>query len=141
MGLDDLVPDDKKTSSSSTSRSRKRKKQDDDEVVIGGEPYKKVFEKEKWEKVKKFISNEMGLVPNEVVNNYSAEERYEIVHEAALAVDKEIEPEDANNYSQRRCKVCDAGLGEMGVKLGEYWFCSNHPAAKLKPFLGDEDGD
>lgn len=139
MGLDDLVPDDKQTSSSSGGRSRKRNKQKDDKVEIGSEPSKKVFTKEKWKKVKTFIKDEMGLSPNEVVNNYKSKERYEILHEAALAVDNEKDPEELNNYSKRRCKLCENALGERGVKLSGYWFCSSHPAAKLEPILGDDE--
>ena len=141
MGLKDLGPDDSSTSSGGRPRGKGKSNNDsDDKVEIGSEPYKKVFEEEKWEEIKKFISHEMGLQPNKVANNYKAEERYEILHEAALAVDEEKEPEDLSNYSRNRCAYCDCALGEFGVELGGETFCPSHTAGQVADLLNpDED--
>lgn len=140
MGLKDLGPDDTGSSSGGRSSGRKRKKDDsDDKVEIGSEPYKKVFKQEKWEEVKTFISHEMGLSPNKVVNNYKAEERYEVIHEAALAVDDEKEPEELSNYSRNRCAYCDCALGEFGVELEGKVFCPNHTAGQVKETLDSDE--
>lgn len=136
MALDDLVPDDKKKGSS--SKGGGRTKQKPDTVTIGSEPYKKVFEQEKWQKVKTVLTNDMGLIPNEVVNNYRAEERYEVIHEAALVVEEDKSPEELDNYDEDRCAICDSALGDFGVELEGLEVCANHPAAQIKARL-DED--
>jgi len=138
MGLDDLVPDDKQSSSSSSS-SRPRDSDDSpDKVEIGGEPYKKVFTEERWEKVKKVIGREMGLDVNKVVNNYPANERYEIIHEAALAVGGELEPDELDNYRDERCEICGIAKSEASVTICGDVVCVSHSAGQVAVMLDDD---
>lgn len=139
MGLDDLVPD-SAGGSSSSSRSSRDSSDDDEEsekVIIGSEPYKKVFTDEDWEGIKGIITQEMGYVPNEVVNNYPAEERYEILHEAALLYRSEISEEELSDIP-RKCDYCGAALRDGGVWVGEYYVCASHTAGQLAT-LDDEN--
>jgi len=136
MGLDDLVPEDKSTSSSSSSSKSRQK---ENKVRIGSEPHKKVFSEDKWKTIKEFIIQEMGLKPSKVVNNYSAKERYEVLHEAALGVEGDKEPEELNNVSNNRCEICGTAVDQASVEIKGYEVCPQHPAAQVAVLIDEED--
>lgn len=135
MGLEDLVPEDKRGSSRSSSSSRRSKKEEDT-VVFGGGQYRKEFSKERWAEVKSTLVNEMGLVPNEVVNNYSAEERFEVLHEAALLSRKETSLEELGR-SVTRCIVCGNAIGESGTELEGKPVHIHHTVGQVRSSLNE----
>lgn len=130
MGLDDLVPDGKEDTS---SRGRRRKKPDT--VSFGSGNLKKEFTEERWEEVKSTLVNDMGLNPNEVVNNYSAQERFDTLHEAALLSQQEITEEELQEQPDK-CYICgkpNAGLIEVkGLEM-----CANHTVGQLQEALNE----
>lgn len=139
MGLDDLVPDDAKQTSSRSGRSKKSRKQEEDVVTFGSGRYEKTFSKDHWEKIKKILSQEMGYVPTEVVNNFPAEERFEILHEAALLEKKQAEPEDLE-HTTTRCDICGTAVRGSGVEIAGLVVCTSHPAIQIaKELHGEED--
>jgi len=116
MGLEDLVPEDQRGSSRSSSSSSRSKKKKKDTVVFGGGQYRKEFTEERWQEVKRTLVNEMGLVPNEVTNNFSAEERFETLHEAAMLSRQETTLEELGR-SPSRCIVCGNAIGQSGTEV------------------------
>ena len=137
MGLEDLVPDDKKPSSS-TSSTKQKSKQEDDRITIGSEPHKKVFTEDKFNEVKRILTHEMGLVPQEVVNNWSPKERYDVLHEAALATEGETKPEELENYDEARCYICSNALGDFGVEIEGVKVCVSHSVGELEASLNED---
>lgn len=126
MGLEDLIPDDVPKSSSSRTTSKSKK----DTVTFGSGELKKEFEKEHWEEIKEVLIEEMGLVPNEVVNNYAAQERYEILHEAALITRQEATIEELG-HTVKKCDICGRPLGESGVEVAGINVCISHTAGQI----------
>lgn len=137
MGLEDLVPDDKKDTSS-RSRSR-RSEPEEDKVVIGKGRLKKEFTQERWKEVKESLQKEMGLVPNEVVNNYPAEERFETIHEAAL-LSLENKTAEELGIDQNRCMICNSVMGESEVEIRGLSVCVHHTAGQIESYLNDRGG-
>lgn len=135
MGLEDLVPDDKRDTS---SRSRKKSLEDrDDLVVIGSGELRKSFEKDRWENIKDVMTSEMGLVPNEVVNNYSAEERFRTLHEAAMLEAQETTLEELGK-TPNPCAICGTELGdEGGVEVSGLYVCAGHTAGQIAEKLNE----
>lgn len=135
MGLEDLVPEDKRGSSRSSSSSSRQKKKEDT-VAFGGGRHRKEFTEERWEEVKSTLVNEMGLVPNEVVNNYSSEERFEVLHEAALLSQQETSLEELGR-SVKRCIVCGNAIGESGTELEEKPVHIHHTVGQVRSALNE----
>lgn len=143
MGLDDIEGVSK--GSSSGSSKKKSPEDDDSKIVIGGDPYKKVFDKEYWEnEVKPVIREEFGMNVNLVLNK-PAERRYEIIHEAATWSPDNKSDEQEELESDRRCKVCGIAADNTSVVLdakdsnGEIQrvrSCVHHPVAKVAKELG-----
>lgn len=138
MGLEDLVPEDQRGSSSSSSSSRSKKKQED-VVSFGGGQYEKTFTEERWQEVKSTLVNEMGLVPNEVVNNFSAQERFETLHEAALLSKKETSLEELGR-SPTRCIVCGSAISKSGTEVEGKPVHIHHTVGQVRSAL-DENKD
>lgn len=139
MGLEDLVPDEAKTSSSRSGRKKKSKKQEEGVVTIGSGEFEKTFEEERLERIRKVISQEMGYVPNEVINNFPAEERFEILHEAALIEAQEAE-EDELEHTTTRCDICGNAIRDSGVEISGLVVCTSHPAIQVaKELHGEKD--
>lgn len=142
MGLDDLIPDDVDSQSSGSSSSRTQTQQERD-VVIGKEPYKKEFDEDKWKEVKSVLTNEMGYNVNWVLNNLPAEERYEVLHEAVMMVNENLEPEEAEHRSTDRCIVCGNATDQVEAEIpwlpeGES-VCFHHTVAQLEKELKERD--
>lgn len=134
MGLDDLVPEGKEDSRSRSGSSSSKSKS---KVSFGSGKWEKIFSEDKWEDVKNTLINDMGLVPNEVVNNYPKEERYETLHEAALISERE-EPPDNIEEGPDRCAVCGNALHEdITVEIEGEEVCANHPAAQIRVGLDE----
>lgn len=131
MGLDDLIPEGKEDTGSRRRGGRKKKK---DTVSFGSGRLKKEFTKERWEEVKHTLTNEMGLVPNEVVNNYSAQERFETLHEAAMLSQKEITQDDLRE-TPTKCRICGNAVGESGVKIAGMTVCIHHTVGQVQAEL------
>jgi len=136
MGLEDVIPDDVDTSSSSSSK-REDTSPDKKYKVIGSDPYKKKFTLEKWQEVKDVIRHEMGLNINEVLNNVSAEKRFDILHEAATYSTGELDREEMQNWSTERCIVCDRAADEVGVEIAGHTVCFHHTIAQLEEAIED----
>jgi len=138
MGLDDLLPDGVNKSSGSSSNqssSTPEKKY----KVIGSDPYRKKFTLEKWEEVKDVIRHEMGLNVNEVLNNVSAEKRFDILHEAATFSNGELDRDDMENWSTARCIVCGKAADEVGVEIAGETVCFHHTIAQLEQSLQEDN--
>lgn len=130
MGLDDLIPEGKEDTS---SRGRRRTKPDT--VSFGSGNLKKEFTEERWEEVKSTLVNEMGLVPNEVVNNYPAQERFDALHEAALLSQQEITPEELKEQPDK-CYIC--GRANMGlIEVKGLDMCASHTVGELQEALDE----
>lgn len=138
MGLNDLIPDDSGTSSSSTSTKSKPPEEQEDKVVIGKGETKKVFDEERWERIKRVIIDEMGLIPNKVVNNYPADERYNIIHEAAMLLDEKTEPEESDYSSTTRCAICGKAADDAYVEIEGLIVHTNHTAGQIESELNNE---
>lgn len=129
MGLEDLIPEGKEDTS-----SRRTQKQKEDTVVFGGGRHRKEFTKERWEEIKSTLINEMGLVPNEVVNNYPAQDRYEALHEAALLSKREISLDELKKQPVR-CDICGKAVGDSGVEFEGLTVHINHTMGELQEAL------
>lgn len=136
MGLKDLVPEDKRD-----TRSRSAKKslsERDDVVVFGSGEFQKSFGKDRWEDIREVMINEMGLVPNQVVNNYPAEERFEVLHEAAMLEAQEITLEELER-EPNPCAICGTELGdEAGLDIMGVEVCYHHTVGQLSVVLDEE---
>lgn len=130
MGLEDAIPGDTNASSSS---SKQRSSSSEKTYKFGSGQYSKEFKEEKWERIKAILKNELGVPPQEVVNNWSAEERFEILHEAALIDEQEDNP-DTSTESLDSCEVCGSSNASL-VEIEGYFFCPQHPAAKVSKEL------
>lgn len=138
MGLEDLIPDDSDDNSSSSSSSRNSSSSDEQEyITIGSEPHQKKFTPEKWEEVKEVLRHEMGLNVNRVKNR-PAEERFEILHEAATYSNGEIDEDEMQNWSKERCIVCGKAANKVGAKVDGEPCCVHHTVGQLEKEL-DED--
>lgn len=136
MGLEDLVPEDKRDTGQRRSR-KKSLKQRDDVVVIGSGEYQKAFDEDKWESVKKVLIEEMGLVPNEVVNNFPAQERFQTLHQAAMLEKKETTLEELGK-TPNPCDICGTEMGDDGgVDILHLNICTSHPAGQIAEKLNE----
>lgn len=138
MALDDLVPDDAGGSSSSSSSSKVSPEDNPNLKVIGKGEYRKVFDEETWEDVKLVLIQEMGLTPSEVVNNYPAEERYEVLHEAVSVANQEVSVEELG-HEPERCEICGNALGDQAVTVSEHTVCVHHTVGQLAALENEED--
>lgn len=136
MGLDDLVDDAGGSSSSSSSkRSKSKSFHDDDEYkVVGSDQYQKVFHEDEWAKVKDVLKDEMGKVPNVVLNS-PEQERFEILHEAALIASGDKDPLDSDYTGQERCLYCGSNPGDAAVEIQGETFCVHHTAGQVSSEL------
>lgn len=135
MGLEDALPDDvERSSSSNRSGSSSSSSSSQKKVSIGSGRYQKTFTEEKWEGVKATIKEEFDEEPNEVVHNWSAQKRYEMLHEAAIIhEEKQYEPRET---TIRSCVCCNSSTANL-VRIGGKWFCPQHPAAKIAKELDE----
>lgn len=142
MGIDDLIPEDTKssTSRSSSSNTGTNDPSEDQELKsIGSEPYDKHFTEGKWEEVKRVIRTEFGMNVNEVLNNKTAEERYDILHEA-VTFNPDID-EDVEYVQNERCPVCDSAvMKESTVEFQSEQICVHHTIAQVDKALNDGNG-
>lgn len=137
MGLEDLIPEGKRGSSSSSSSRRRSKTKEEDTVTFGGGNFRKEFTEERWQEVKRTLSHEMGLVPNEVVNNYPAEERFEVLHEAALLSKQETTLEELGRQPTR-CAICGNAVGKSGTEVAGVTVCIHHTVGQLSSMLNED---
>jgi len=139
MTLDDLLPDgiDRNSSSSrsSSSSSGKGGKNDEPEYhikVIGPNDKAKYFDEERWEKVKKFITDHTKYTVNQVMNNLPAHKRYKIVHQAATTNPDSL---DESFRTETTCYICGKDCGSSGVEIEGEDFCVHHTAAQIRSEL------
>lgn len=144
MGLDDLLPEnaESKSSPGRTNRSSSSTGNNDQEQqqfhkVVGNPPNQKKFTEEQWEKVKRVVDREMGLNIQEVVNNTPAEKRYDILHEAILFDEGEVEAEEMDNYSDERCVICGNATGAHGAVISGESVHVHHTVGQLAKELDD----
>lgn len=136
MGLKDLVDDENKSSSTGRKSQSKSVEEREDVVTFGSGEYKKTFKEEKWERIKKILTREMGLVPNEVVNNFSQKTMFEALHEAALIDKQEMEKED-RSYTPKNCSICGDAVAEEGFQADGKIFHKHHTVGQLKSELDE----
>lgn len=130
MGLDDLLPDDADT----TSRSSSQQSSKDYSVEVGSGSDEVKLTEEKWEGVKKILTEEFGLVPNEVLNKPSGE-RYEILTEAAQVHEGHQQADESEHRSGTRCYYCGKSCEGIEVEIGGELFCPHHTVAQIEKSL------
>lgn len=140
MGLDDLLPEGADKSSSSSSSGRKTASQSSEDEgrdihkEFGSGNLKKSFTEEQWEKVKRVVEEEFGLNINVVCNGYSAEKRYQVLHEAVMFDDGD----EADLPEVIECPICEADLDTSGVEIEGEQFCVHHTAGQIRSYLDGE---
>lgn len=139
MGLDSFKHEDTDTSKSGGGRSRKKKKEDE-KVTIGSKPYQKTFKKEKWEGVKDIIRRDFEVSVNEVKNS-PPEERYDILHEAALIHEGEKTVDNSSHKAKTRCVVCGDECAEESVEIEGHAVHWNHPAVQVRKKIDEEEDE
>lgn len=144
MGLDDLVEDkggsaDSSSSGNSGSSRKASSASSTDEPYkeIGGGRFKKSFTEEKWEGVKEIIHHEMGETVN-VILNKPPQERFKILHEAALIHDGEKKRENFSYSSSTRCHLCGNACDNSNVEIEGQTFCPQHSAMRVRKALDGE---
>lgn len=146
MGLDDVKGVSKGGSSRSSSNRRSKKSDEKDEIVqtVTHAGKKKEFTKERWEKVKKVIRQEMDYSVNEVLNNLSAKERYETVHEAATWNPNDLTDKQKELKTEDRCYVCGKANSQATVEIDGKPVHVHHTVGQLASEIGEkrrgEDG-
>lgn len=141
MGLEDIV--DEKTPDSSTSRSRSgsnevRGVSSSDEYfkVVGSPPLQKVFqEEEDWEETAKVLRDVMGHQPNNVLN-MPAEQRFEILHEARLWSEGQLE--ESEHESEDKCVVCNKACTGSCTEIAGQQVHVHHTVGQLGSMLEEE---
>lgn len=143
MGLDELLPENESVGSSSSSSSQrsssKKSGEDEEHVSFGKEPYRKTYKKEKWERMKRVISRDFGLNVNEVINNYPAQERHKVLHEAAIEEASDSDTPKSELWVEERCPICDKAIDDDAVELGDVTICHHHQAWIIVDELDMED--
>lgn len=143
MGLDDLLPEeesvDRSSGSSSGGGSSQKTKDDENLISFGKEPHRKTFTKERWERIRRIISRDFGLNVNKVLNNYPAQERHKVLHEAALEESSTTDTPTSELWKEERCPICDKALDDNVVELGNVTICRHHPAWIIADELKLED--
>lgn len=137
MGLEDALPDDVEPSSSSSSSNSSSLS--DDKVVIQGESSKRVFEEEKWERIKTLIEEEYDESLNEVLNNWSASDRYEFIGEVARHDIRNRHGLDQEPGEEVRCEYCDKVVTVSAVELHGHVYCRNHTVGEIELELEDDE--
>lgn len=139
MGLEDIVeekaPDD---SSSSRSRTRRKDHSDSDKYfkVVGKPPLQKVFqEEEDWVQTAEVLRDEMGYMPNEVLN-MPAEQRFELLHEARLWNKGELEK--LENETEDRCVICNKACTGSCTEIAGVNVHVHHTVGQLGSLLEGE---
>lgn len=140
MGLDDIVkekaPDD---SQSTSSRTRRRDHSDSDKYfkVVGKPPLQKVFqEEEDWKETAEVLRDEMGYMPNEVLN-MPAEKRFELLHEARLWNEGELE--EMKNKTEDRCAICKKACTGGCVEINGINMHVSHTVGELNVLLEEKE--
>jgi len=126
MGLDDIITDHGGSVDSTSSTDE----EEDDTVEVGSGEYKKVFTEEKWEKVRKVITEEMGRNLNHVRNNLPAKEKYSIFHKAATWGSLSESDKDEEK-SDTRCVICGKACNHNHVVIAGETVCTHHTTAQL----------
>lgn len=136
MGLEDVTDQVKENYSQSSpsrgkssSRPSKEDLEQENHKVIGSPPHQKVFSEDKWEDVKKVLRDEMGKNVNRVLN-MPAEKRHELLHEAALYSDGDIE--ETEHQPEQRCPVCGKAAGDAAVEIGGVRIHVHHTAGQIE---------
>lgn len=140
MGLEDIFPDDVEPGSSSSSSGSTKSlspEEDDDYKVIGGGRWQKIFHKDKWDEVKRVLIDEFGKQPNVVLNS-PAEERHDILHEAALYVEGEKSEDELENRSDERCEVCGKACTGSCTKVAGVTVHFHHTAGELAEYMKND---
>lgn len=143
MGLEDALPDDvepsSSSSSSSTTSSGTSGSVDDDKIVVHGDSSKKrIFDEDKWERVKKLVEEEYDESLNEVLNNWSAEDRYEFIGEVAKHDTRNRHGLDQEPGEKITCEYCGKEVTVVAVELHGHVYCRNHTVGEIHLEL-DED--
>lgn len=138
MGLDDLIPDEVDESTSRAPRQSKDDSSDDDIVKSFGEPPKrKKFTEDQWEHVKRVIREEFGMKVGTVVNS-PPDQRYELLHEAAMTPASKIGEAESESSSSTRCHYCDKACDDAYVELEGKKFCVHHTVAQAETTLHND---
>lgn len=146
MGLEDVtdkVKENYSQSSPNSSRSRssgherpsREQLEEEHEKVIGSPPHQKVFSEEKWDDVKRVLRDVMGRNVNRVLN-LPAEQRHEILHEAAMYSDGQIV--ESEYEKEDKCPVCNKAVADdAGVSILGYDIHVHHTAGQIESAIKD----
>lgn len=142
MGLEDIV-DEKAPDSSTSSRSRSstsevRGVSDSGEYfkVVGSPPMQKVFqEEEDWKETATVLRDKMGYQPNKVLN-MPAEKRFELLHEARLWSEGQLE--ELEHESEDKCAICGSACTDSCTKIGGRMVHVHHTVGQLGSMLEEE---
>lgn len=135
MGLEDALPEDVEPASSSTSSNTSS---DEDKVVIQGESSKRVFDEDKWERIEDLIREEYEENLNQVLNNWSADERYEFIGKVARHDTRNSHELDQDPGEEIHCDHCGKRVTVVAVELHGYVYCRNHTVGEIHMELDDE---
>lgn len=139
MGLEEFSSDDSGTSSSPRTKSTS----DEPKVEVAHGSRTKSFGKDKWERMESIIESDFGESVNEVMNNWSSKDRFEILDKASkLDYRRRNQPEKEEKEPEpdfSTCPACGAKLLDYGVEIAGHKFCSHHPAARVARELDNID--
>lgn len=139
MGLDDVLPDE------ADKKGAKQQKDDEEEdaykTITGPRGKEKKFSKERWKEIRKVINEEFEDSYLEVMNNYSAKKRLEVVHQAALVSDEQKSLGSTGRETKQRCAVCGNDCSDVSCVIEGQHVCPHHPAQQVSNELNDEPGN
>lgn len=137
MGLDEILPDEADKSGSGSSRSGSSSSKEYHKTITGPAGKEKKFTEERWGEIRRVIIQEFDDSFKEVMNNYKAKERYSVVHDASLFLEREKTKDELGREPDVTCSVCGAECSEGSVVLEGEKVCAHHPAAKVAKEMHD----
>lgn len=137
-GLDELIPDDANTSGRSRSSSSRSSSSSNNYVqTFSSKAGEKKFTEEKWNEIRRVISRQMEYSVEEV-KNMQSEKRHEVLHEAALATEREDEDVNKEYRSSVTCTVCGNDCSDAYVVIEDVKVHVRHTVGQLAAALDKE---
>lgn len=138
MGLEDALPDDVEPASSS-SKSKTSSGSEDKVVVQGSGDKRRTFNEEKWEQIEQLVDEEYEEDLNEVMNNWSASDRYEFIGKVARHSIRENHELDQEPGEEIHCDHCGKRVTVVAVELHGHVYCRNHTVGEIYMELENEN--
>lgn len=145
MGIADLIPVKDRPTETELERRRNEvviedETEEQEDIIIGSGSYEKQFSPEKWERVKSVITEEFGLTVDEVVETKSRQDRYDILHDAALKANQS-ETIESEYTSDCNCIVCGVATDKTGVEIESEQVCVHHTAGLVRNAIDENNGN